>query len=528
MGSGSSQEDQWWLQEEQLVTVCTRLEQVCSAGLTTAKDESLSNLWHMRLSQCGEIKLESLAKKSLIPFAKGVSLISCDSDKHKSVSFHSIDEKIDCFHPRIYECNEFSLEQRKESDGEAISCIFSGYKSLGVKRLWDVNRNILRCQDVLDTVEPRVSVPDLAPSSFLLKVCPVKEDCQKDVLEACNISDVPLTRDVEQGKLSPLLSTAVDFGWPTKEHRDFIEGKQEKFVIAQQCIKALQKNCVCSMKKAPRPPFNHGFESLVADQCICSRNVSGVCVFCNEFTDIILLRQYRLLEDGGLHLQVFCDGFWILSAMVSGYSMKAPNDRLFCNYTHFECKKLQKEKDEDRELRSISKYIEIFDSKIWTWKETQDVELPYYEVICSSNKAVSANNSIYWLTSHDNVLAFHEPEGTFQKFPLPEEVLQDKNKYSFKYKQLVEYKGRLGLIAERGKMEEESGKGSIVRSVGMRYADVAGFYNEGIAFLNAFYEVVFYNLEDCSFTRVDCDLKYAREVFRFRSDLERVNLGRDG
>ncbi|KAG8381955.1 hypothetical protein BUALT_Bualt05G0026400 [Buddleja alternifolia] len=152
---------------------------------------------------------------------------------------------------------------------------------------------------------------------------------------------------------------------------------------------------------------------------------------------------------------------------------------------------------------SISKYkFEIFDSKIWSWKETQDVELPYYEVICSSNKAVSANNSVYWLTSHNNVLAFHEPEGTFQKFPLPEEVLQDKNKYSFKYKQLVEYKGRLGLVCNTKEGDTElwimyentinnwlnwrkemvMDIGSIVRRVGMRYADVAGFYNEGIAF----------------------------------------------
>ncbi|KAG8367006.1 hypothetical protein BUALT_Bualt16G0027500 [Buddleja alternifolia] len=186
---------------------------VCFAGLTTTKDESLSDMWHMRLSQCGEIKLESLAKKSLIPFAKGVSLISCDIDMQNVFFFFClVDEKVECFHPRICECNEFAHKQRKDFDGEVVSCIFLEYKRLGVKSLWDVNQKILRCRDVLNTVEPRVSVPDLAPSSPLLKVCPVKGDCQKDVLEACNISDVLLPRDVEQGELSPLPGIVVEFG----------------------------------------------------------------------------------------------------------------------------------------------------------------------------------------------------------------------------------------------------------------------------------------------------------------------------
>ncbi|KAG8370777.1 hypothetical protein BUALT_Bualt13G0018800 [Buddleja alternifolia] len=66
--------------------------------------------------------------------------------------------------------------------------------------LWDVNRKILRCRDVLDTIERRVSVPALAPSSPLLKACPVKGDCQKDVPEACNISAVNTARAI----LSPM------------------------------------------------------------------------------------------------------------------------------------------------------------------------------------------------------------------------------------------------------------------------------------------------------------------------------------
>ncbi|KAG8381947.1 hypothetical protein BUALT_Bualt05G0025600 [Buddleja alternifolia] len=162
-----------------------------------------------------------------------------------------------------------------------------------------------------------------------------------------------------------------------------------------------------------------------------------------------------------------------------------------------------------------------------------------YKIVRLSNRGI-VGNSVYWQTSYDNVLAFYEPEGTFQKFPFrAEEVLQDKNK------KLVEYQGRLGLVCERKEGDTElwitnenpmnctnwrkkmvMDIESLVKSV--TYPSLADFYNDGIAFFFAFYEVAFYNLVNCSLSRVKVDLRFAPEIFKFRSDLEPVNLGKYG
>ncbi|KAG8381943.1 hypothetical protein BUALT_Bualt05G0025200 [Buddleja alternifolia] len=204
----------------------------------------------------------------------------------------------------------------------------------------------------------------------------------------------------------------------------------------------------------------------------------------------------------------------------------------------------------------VRKYnSEIFDSKIWTWKETQYVTLQRDEFILRSSTTVSAGNSIYWLTSHDNVLAFHEPEGTFQKFPLPEEVVRDKNKYHYcknwkVYKKLLDYQGRLGLIIicntqEQGETELwityenprncTNWREKIVmdkENIGtsVTHPSLAGLYNDAVAFLKAFYRFVLYTPEIYSLSRVKgyYNPRHEREIFRFRSDLEPVNLGGDG
>ncbi|KAI3453718.1 hypothetical protein Pfo_010381 [Paulownia fortunei] len=182
---------------------------------------------------------------------------------------------------------------------------------------------------------------------------------------------------------------------------------------------------------------------------------------------------------------------------------------------------------------------EIFDSEIWTWRETQGLNLPHTEIIIGSHPAVSAGNSVHWLTDYDNVLAFHEAEESFDKFCLPEPAYKN---YAYKHKRLVEYQGRLGfscLLAEDGIMELWLTDGprnyqwtkkmavniaSLERSV--KYPSPVGFYNGEIAFIRTLHEVIFYKLQDSSFTKVelDFDLRYAHEYFQFRSDLEPVSL----
>ena len=51
---------------------------LCMDVVSAVYEDSLSNLWHRRLAHMNKKGLHILAKKSLIPFAKGMSLNSCD------------------------------------------------------------------------------------------------------------------------------------------------------------------------------------------------------------------------------------------------------------------------------------------------------------------------------------------------------------------------------------------------------------------------------------------------------------------
>ena len=51
---------------------------LCKDVVSAAQEDSSPNLWHRRLAHMSEKRLQILAKKSLIPFAKGTSLNPCD------------------------------------------------------------------------------------------------------------------------------------------------------------------------------------------------------------------------------------------------------------------------------------------------------------------------------------------------------------------------------------------------------------------------------------------------------------------
>ena len=51
---------------------------VCKDVVIATQEDSTPNLWHRRLAHMSEKELQILAKKSLIPFAKGILLKSCD------------------------------------------------------------------------------------------------------------------------------------------------------------------------------------------------------------------------------------------------------------------------------------------------------------------------------------------------------------------------------------------------------------------------------------------------------------------
>ena len=51
---------------------------LCKDVVSAAQEDSSPNLWHRRLAHMSEKWLQILAKKSLIPFAKGTSLNPCN------------------------------------------------------------------------------------------------------------------------------------------------------------------------------------------------------------------------------------------------------------------------------------------------------------------------------------------------------------------------------------------------------------------------------------------------------------------
>ena len=64
---------------------------LCKDVVSAAQEDSSPNLWHRRLAHMSEKGLQILAKKSLIPFAKGMSLNPCDFclfGKQHRVSFN--------------------------------------------------------------------------------------------------------------------------------------------------------------------------------------------------------------------------------------------------------------------------------------------------------------------------------------------------------------------------------------------------------------------------------------------------------
>lgn len=88
---------------------------MCSNELNTVEDEASASLWHKRLGHMSEKGLQILAKKSLIPFAKGTALQPCEYclfGKQHRVSFSSPLKKKSELLERVYSdvCGPFEVE----------------------------------------------------------------------------------------------------------------------------------------------------------------------------------------------------------------------------------------------------------------------------------------------------------------------------------------------------------------------------------------------------------------------------------
>lgn len=180
-------------------------------------------------------------------------------------------------------------------------------------------------------------------------------------------------------------------------------------------------------------------------------------------------------------------------------------------------------------------HCEIFDSEIWEWEKIECAS-PHGETIkisCTST-GVTIGQSVHWLTLNDGVLAFDVKKRCFLSFPLPEAV------ESCEGKQLVEYEGELGLICmwkggggtemELWVAAEEAGwqrwrRRMVVDVTGVKDPQPIGFCSSSVVFMDTEEGVGFYNLESCSFSKVDVPSGiFPMKIFRFRSDSEAVVL----
>ncbi|KAK9275033.1 hypothetical protein L1049_022291 [Liquidambar formosana] len=173
---------------------------------------------------------------------------------------------------------------------------------------------------------------------------------------------------------------------------------------------------------------------------------------------------------------------------------------------------------------------EIFDSKIWAWKDLKEVQLPYH-VLLSHQPAVLASGTVHWLTTHNHIFSFNMNQEIWSMFALPEPLKENDH-----YKKLVEFEGRLALTCmgreERVELWVMKDYGNQVwnktKTLSIeafindnRYTSLAAFYNSDIALMKGYDEVMFCKFQNCSPIAVKLE-KHTDpgEVFAFRSDLE--------
>ncbi|PIN05340.1 hypothetical protein CDL12_22117 [Handroanthus impetiginosus] len=185
---------------------------------------------------------------------------------------------------------------------------------------------------------------------------------------------------------------------------------------------------------------------------------------------------------------------------------------------------------------------EIFDSKVWRWKEVQGLQLYPGENIRRNVPAVCDGYCIFWVTTDDNAVAFDETRESFDYFPLPQPVRRNE---AYTFMQLKEYQRKCGLVClakdacdlelwlieGRDSLSRKWVKKMVVNLKGLGEIKLdnrcsLGFYNAEIIHIKSCEKFIFYKLQDFSFSYVELPrgLCCADEVFEFRSDLEPMNL----
>nr|GMD43485.1 F-box protein At5g49610-like [Ipomoea batatas] len=88
---------------------------------------------------------------------------------------------------------------------------------------------------------------------------------------------------------------------------------------------------------------------------------------------------------------------------------------------------------------------EIFDSKIWSWRQTENL-ITERSTIFDHQSPVCTGGLVYWLTNRNTILAFDSATETHFEFAGPLAATEENRSYM--YERIVEYKGRLGFICK--------------------------------------------------------------------------------
>ncbi|GLU11827.1 hypothetical protein SLE2022_285470 [Rubroshorea leprosula] len=180
-------------------------------------------------------------------------------------------------------------------------------------------------------------------------------------------------------------------------------------------------------------------------------------------------------------------------------------------------------------------HSEISDSENWTWKQSKDVNLPFYELL-DFKPAISVSGALHWKTNSSKIFSFDVEKQSWELISLPKPLCQTE------CCELVEYEGKMGLIClKKGHYMElwvREGHSHRRKVWSKRHGmDMEGFereeplcwveafYNADIAVIRGFCKVIFYNCRNGDSDAVRVEKMFGNyHLFLYQSDWEPVNL----
>ncbi|GMI89407.1 hypothetical protein like AT1G64295 [Hibiscus trionum] len=205
------------------------------------------------------------------------------------------------------------------------------------------------------------------------------------------------------------------------------------------------------------------------------------------------------------------------------------------------------EVDFDDECYSHKRYhCEIFDSKSWEWKQSDDLMLSYYDVL-NNKPAVSARGGLHWLVHNmdqcnNNILSFYGDKDNWATSSLPDFLCRNDRRST----NLATCEGSLALICvdrDSNSVDVWVSKDcsqqiwikklrvnleSFSEEIG--HVSVNSFYNADTLFIIGLWTVIFYNFKTGETKSINLPSNYQmpESVYFIQSDFESVRFKQKG